>query len=66
MTNKLTCPKCGGTHIAEDDCYDTTIGENDTYREYICGTCEDCGANLQWVRVYKFVGYDDIEKSYGD
>ena len=63
MIEKLKCPKCGGAHIVEDDCYDTISGENHTIKELICGHCETCGADLQWETVYKFVGYADIEES---
>ena len=63
MTNELKCPKCGGTHIMEDDCYDVIGGAENTIKELMCGQCEDCGTALQWERVYKFVGYDAIEES---
>lgn len=63
MTNELKCPVCGSTDVEECDCYDTTTGENDVHKEYFCGNCKDCGADLQWVKVYKFAGYDEIEES---
>lgn len=61
MTNELKCPKCGSTNIEEYDCYDTIHGEEETFKELYCGNCVNCGADLQWVKVYKFVGYEDIE-----
>jgi len=63
MLNELKCPKCGGTHIVADDCYDTIHGENNTFKELMCGHCEDCDTELQWEEVYQFVGYDEIEES---
>lgn len=63
MTNELKCPVCGSENVEEYDCFDTTTCEGDTHREYICGKCNDCGTDLQWVIVYKFAGYDDIERS---
>lgn len=62
MTNELKCPKCGGTHIVEDDCYDVIGSAENTIKELMCGRCEDCGADVQWERVYKFMGYNDIEE----
>ncbi len=62
MTKELKCPKCGGTHIVEDDCYDIIKGENHTIKELCCGHCESCGADFQWDVVYQFIGYDEIEK----
>lgn len=63
MTNKLKCPKCGRTNLFQDDCYETIHEEGNTYKKLICGHCEDCGIDLQWVEVYKFVGYEDMEES---
>lgn len=62
MTNELKCPKCGGTRIVEDDCYETNhdIG---AVIELYCGHCEDCGADIAWEAVYQFIGYDAIEES---
>ena len=63
MTKELKCPKCGGTHIKEDDYdYITHAGNNNTIKEPIYGHCEDCGIDLQWERIYQFTGYDDIEE----
>lgn len=62
MVDKVVCPKCGGMHIVKDDCYDTIDGGNHTIKDLCCGHCEDCGAQLQWSEVYKFVGYDEIEE----
>jgi DNA-directed RNA polymerase subunit RPC12/RpoP len=63
MTDKLACPKCGSAAIALDDCYDVISGEGNTIKELCCGHCANCGADLQWEKVYKFVGYDEIEES---
>ena len=62
MTNELKCPKCGGTHIVEDDCYDVIGGAENTIKELMCGYCEDCSTDVLWERVYKFIGYDAIEE----
>ena len=62
MTKELKCPKCGGTHIKEDDYDYTTHAGNNTIEEPIYGHCEDCGIDLQWKRTYQFTGYDDIEE----
>lgn len=63
MTKELKCPKCGGTHIVKEDCYDLVNGEGITLKELCCGHCEDCGTDLQWDVVYQFIGYDAIEES---
>lgn len=63
MTNELKCPRCDSTAIATDDCYDIINGENSTIKELCCGHCINCGVDLQWEQVYKFVGYDEIEVS---
>lgn len=63
MTKELKCPKCGGTHIVKDDCYDIINGENNTIKELCCGHCDDCGTDIQWDVVYQFIGYDAIEES---
>ena len=63
MQKELKCPKCGGTHIEEDDCFETFRGGNNTFKECFCGHCETCGTDLQWEKVYKFMGYDEIEES---
>jgi len=63
MTSELKCPKCGGTNIETDDCYDTINGEENTIKELMCGYCKDCGINVQWEMVYQFIGYDSIEES---
>lgn len=62
MTDKLTCPKCGSTAVALDECYDTIDGEGNTIKELYCGHCANCGIDLQWEKVYKFIGYDKIEE----
>lgn len=62
MVEKLKCPKCGSTNIMQDDCYETIHGEDNTYKELICGHCEDCEADLLWTETYKFIGYTDIEE----
>ena len=61
MTDKLKCPKCGSLIIEEDDCYDT-MNSFSTVKEYYCGHCQKCGAELQWAMVYIFIGYDEIEE----
>lgn len=63
MTKVLKCPKCGGTNIVKEDCYDIVSGENDTFKHLCCGYCEDCGTSLQWDVIYQFIGYDAIEGS---
>lgn len=63
MTKELKCPKCDGTHIVKDDCFDIIDGENHTIKELCCGHCEDCGIDVQWDIVYQFIGYDKIEES---
>lgn len=63
MTNKLKCPNCGSTAVVLHDCYDIIHGENDTIKELMCGYCTNCGTDLQWDKVYKFIGYDAIEES---
>lgn len=62
MTKELKCPKCGGTNIVEEDCYNIVHGEN-TVEELCCGHCGDCGIDVQWSVVYQFIGYDEIEES---
>lgn len=62
MIKELKCPKCGSSFVNEYDCYDTISGEDNTYKELFCGNCENCGADLQWERVFKLVGYDNIEE----
>ena len=62
MTNELKCPKCGGTRIVEEDCYDMERGGYNTIKELYCGHCEDCGIDVQWEVVYQFIGYDAIEE----
>lgn len=62
MTKELKCPKCGSSFVDEYDCYETIFGEGDTFKELFSGYCMDCGAELQWERVYEFVGYDNIEE----
>ncbi len=63
MQKELKCPKCGSTNVEEYDCFDVATEETVIHRRYFCGNCADCGADLQWVQVYKFVGYDEIEES---
>ena len=63
MQKELKCPKCGGTHIVEKDCYDIIDDKENTIKELMCGYCEDCGIDIQWDRVYQFIGYDAIEES---
>jgi len=58
---EVSCPKCHSFLITEDDCYDW-VTTGDGIKEYYCGTCRNCGANLQWSKIYKFVGFDDIEE----
>lgn len=62
MTNELKCPKCGGTRIVIEDCYNTIHDENNIIKDCYCGCCEDCGADVQWDAVYQFIGYDAIEE----
>lgn len=64
MTDKLKCPKCGGGNIKKDDCYDIVDTMRNNVRgikELLCGHCLDCGANLQWSKIYQLVGYDEME-----
>lgn len=61
MIKELKCPKCGSSFIEEYDCYNTYEGA-DTYKELFCGQCANCGAELQWERVFEFIGYDNIEE----
>ena len=63
MTKELKCPKCGGTNIVEEDCYNIVHDENNTIKELCCGHCGDCGTDVQWDVVYQFIGYDEIEES---
>lgn len=63
MQKELKCPKCGSAAVALDDCYDTIHGEGNTIKELMCGHCANCGADLQWEKVYQFVGYDEMEES---
>lgn len=65
MTKELKCPKCGGIHLVNDDCYNIHLvndGENNTIREAYCGHCKDCGTYVQWKAIYQFIGYDEIEE----
>lgn len=64
MTNELKCPKCGSANIEKDDCFDIVdaiINNVRGIKELLCGVCLNCGANLQWSNVYKFIGYDEME-----
>ena len=63
MNTELKCPKCGSTNVWQDDCYETIKGEDETYKELMCGHCDDCGADLQWTEVYMFIGFADMEES---
>jgi len=62
MTRELKCPNCGGTHIVEDEVYDTIDGENNTLRVLCSGHCADCNTDIQYDFVYQFIGYDAIEE----
>lgn len=61
LTDKVTCPKCGSTWIDEEDCYSTDTFEKGIKMRFV-GSCMDCGAQLRWSEVYRFVGYDKIEE----
>lgn len=57
LTDKVICPKCGSERIEEGDCYNT-IDFDEGIKECFVGTCMDCGEEVQWDEVYKFVGYE--------
>lgn len=68
MFEKLACPKCGSHKIETDDYYDLNVcgvldNENlivDGLSEEAVGHCLKCGAELQWSKIYRFIGYDNI------
>lgn len=57
----VTCPHCGSQSIDIDDCYDWSSFKTQV-KEYYCGHCNDCKTNLQWTKVFNFIGYEDIEE----
>lgn len=61
LVPEVSCPKCGSYLISEDDCYDW-VHYDEGLKELYGGHCDKCGAELQWSKIYKFIGFDDIEE----
>ena len=64
MVNKLKCPKCGGDKVVLQVCYDMgdTILEDGSpalVEDWGC-RCRDCGASINALKTYKFVGFDGV------
>ena len=60
MTNIILCPICGGNVSA----IDTPITEYHNYKYYdtVEGMCRDCGKLWQWVEVFAFDHYEEMEE----
>lgn len=57
MTDKVVCPKCGSAQIEKEDCFDIYFPYKEVRKCYV-GTCKNCGEEVQWDKVYQFIGYE--------
>ena len=57
---RLECPRCQSENIETDDVFDISSTPFVTVN-WCHAHCIDCGANMTYDRIYKFVGYKDIE-----
>lgn len=57
----MKCPNCGCSDLRAVDTLDTEFF-NDAYHDVVEGTCPDCGKSWQWVEVFTFDHYENIEE----
>lgn len=64
LYSNLKCSYCGSDRIDCEDIYDIESVEvegKEGLADLCLGVCRNCGKHLQWERVFKFVGFRDIE-----
>ena len=56
----VKCPRCQSENIEVDDVFD--ISADPTFViDRVCAHCLDCKADITYDRIYKFMGYEDIQ-----
>jgi hypothetical protein len=62
----VKCPVCGGHNVEVDDVIDICSDEDENGVELLVkdtiGYCEDCGAELRWNQVFRYLEIKDLEE----
>lgn len=56
----MKCPFCGCPDIFATATIDTEFFDN-AYHDIVEGTCPDCEKSWQWIEVFTFDHYENIE-----
>ena len=63
----VKCPMCGSHNVEVDDVIDICTDEDGKGEEFliedIIGHCEDCGAELRWKKIFRYLAIEDMEEA---
>lgn len=61
----VKCPVCGSHNVEVDDVIDICSDEDKGVELLIkdtIGHCEDCGAELMWKQIFRYLAIEDLEE----
>lgn len=62
----VKCPVCGSHNVEVDDVIDIYSDEDkngELLIKDIIGYCQDCGTELKWKQIFRYLAIEDLEES---